>query len=143
MTFTIVIDLVVIGFLIATLIHALRINKQLSNLYQARGELQSFLEGFTSSLVKAETSMQALRNTGETTFTAVHEALTKAQALRDDLSYLVDRGETIATHLDEAIREARLWHKEMQSYSLPHENNKTSPAHTQENEFLKQLRTVR
>jgi hypothetical protein len=97
--------------------YALRLNKQLATLYQARGELQSFLEGFTGSLTKAEASMQLLRNTGETTFTAVHEALAKAQALRDDLSYLVERGEAIATHLDEAIREARVLQKDLESHN--------------------------
>lgn len=114
MNFAIFLDLIVIALLVATILYAVKLNKQLTTLYQSRGELQSFLQSFTESLTKAELSMQALRSTGETTFTAVHEALTKAQALRDDLSYLVERGEAIASNLDESIRQGRQLQKEIE-----------------------------
>lgn len=143
MTFTLIVDLIVIGLLGATLVYALRLNKQLSSLYQARGELQTFLEGFTGSLTKAESSMQALRSTGETTFSAVHEALSKAQALRDDLSYLVERGETIASHLDEAIREARSLQKELENQKQLKPSPEEPSSLLSEPEILRHLRNVR
>ena len=113
MTFAILLDFVVTGLLIATILYAIRLNKKLEALYSSRGELQTFLEGFTSSLARAESSMQTLKGQGESTFTAIQDALSKATALRDDLSFLVERGDGIATRLDDSIRLGRQLQKEV------------------------------
>lgn len=143
MNFALFLDLIVIALLVSTILYAVKLNKQLTTLYQSRGELQSFLQSFTGSLTKAELSMQALRSTGETTFTAVHEALTKAQALRDDLSYLVERGEAIASNLDESIRQGRQLQKEIEM-----QKHIQTPAYSATNseedpDLIRHLRNVR
>lgn len=145
MTFSLFLDLVVIALLVATILYSLRLNKQLTTLYESRGELQSFIESFTLSLNKAEISMAALKATGESTFTAVQEALGKAQALKDDLSYLVERGEDIAMGLDESIRTARHLQKDLEALKQQ-EIHATSLKPEPDNEatdLIQQLRNIR
>lgn len=141
MSFSLIIDLIVIALLGATILYALRLNKQLTMLYNARGDLQTFIEGFTNSLSKAETSMASLRSTGETTFAAVHEALNQAQVLKDDLSYLVERGEGIASSLDDSIRAARALQKEIEN--LKFEPTTPMVNEDEKNNLINHLRSVR
>lgn len=129
MIFSLVVDVMIMILLGAAIVYVLRLNKQITLLYATRGDLETFIEGFTTSLNKAEVSMAALRNTGETTFSAVNQALTQAQVLKDDLSYLVERGEDIASHLDEAIRTARSLQKEVSSLSKNDEEKTALMSH--------------
>jgi hypothetical protein len=114
MSLAYLIDFLIVFILIGAIFYSVRLHNKLTDLYQTRGDMQSFLEGFTNSLNRAEISMQALKNTGENTFSAVNEALSKGNALRDDLLYLLDRGESIASQLDDAIRSARALQKDIE-----------------------------
>lgn len=107
MTFPVLLDLIVVSLLIATIVYAVMLNKRLTTLHQNRHELQKFLENFTASLNKAEASVKDLKGAGASALNAVLEQLTKATTLRDELTYLVERGEDIAEKLDESIRHGR------------------------------------
>jgi len=113
MSIPLLIDIVVITLLIATIIYAIILNRRLETIYQSRAELKTFLESFSSSLVQAQDSVKQLQGAGESAFGLINEEMGKAQSLRDDLNYLMERGEPIANDLDDAIREARAMRDEL------------------------------
>jgi biopolymer transport protein ExbB/TolQ len=147
MSFTLIIDFIVIALLVATIMYATILNRKMASLYQNRAELQQFLTQFTASLAKAEQSMHNLKKNGETAFATVHEHLQQALALRDDLSFLVERGEAIANRLDETIHHGRHFQKDLERsihhiddsarFMAPGLDEPTEP------EFVQALRHVR
>ena len=144
MTLSLILDITVILLLISTIIYAAHLNKKLSTIYQSRGELQKFLTHFTASLSKAEQSMQTLRTTGESAFTKVQEHMKLASSLKDDLHFLVERGETIASQLDNTIREGRQFHKDLEtSVTRFDHSTRTVAANTAEPELIQAIRNVR
>ncbi len=147
MNFSILLDFIVIALLVGTIIYAMVLNRKLASIYQSRGEMQQFLNSFTNSLAKAEQSMSALKGTGETAFAMVQEHMNQARALRDDLSFLVERGESIAVRLDETIRSGRDLQKDLDITSK-HIDRPQSPSATPEpsnteSELIHALRNVR
>ena len=76
------------------------------------------------------------------------ERIDNAQALRDDLAFLIDRGGSAADRLEETVRDSR---KEGASRPRPglkkpaaaHGNGKISPKSTAERELLKALQAAR
>jgi biopolymer transport protein ExbB/TolQ len=149
MSISIILDLLVIAMLAATIVYAVALNHKLSSIYQNRGELQQFLTTFTTSLAKAEESMRLLKGSGETAFSMVQEHMQRATALRDDLSFLVERGDAIATKLDDTIREARNHQKDLEVASKKFTERKSIeviPSNTSssaEPDLIQSLRNVR
>ncbi len=146
MNYALILNFVVIILLIATIIYSTILNRKVASLYQHRGELQHFLASFTSSLAKAEQSMQVLKGTGETAFAMVEQHMKQAAALRDDLSFLVERGEAIAARLDDNIREARTLNKDLEGNVKQFDRSsavKSPVSNPVEPELIQALRNVR
>lgn len=113
MTFPILLDFVVVTLLIATILYAISLNRKLEALYKNREELQKFIENFSQSLSKAEMSMNKLRLSGEKVFSELGTKLQEGGTLRDDLGYLLERGEKLAGVLEEEVRTARMLEKDL------------------------------
>ncbi|MBA4118428.1 MAG: hypothetical protein C0514_06015 [Candidatus Puniceispirillum sp.] len=149
MTFNIILDFIVIGFLIATIAYAISLNKKLSSLYQSRGELQTFLENFTRSLSKAEASMDGLRVAGERTFSQLQDKLTQGGTLASDLSFLVERGEAATQKLEALVTQAKAMQTEAVAASSAAKKAKKGksapeePSVDEEPELVRNLRNVR
>ena len=107
MSFPIILDFIVVTLLIATILYAISLNRKLDAMYKNREELQKFIENFSQSLLKAEISMNKLRLSGEKVFTDLAEKLKEGGTLRDDLGYLLERGEKLAETLEDKVRVAR------------------------------------
>ena len=114
MSFDIILDLVVITCLAATIAFAVRLNKKLSAIYQSREELQDFLNQFTASMEKADAGVKDLKGIGESVFKTAQEQMKIATALKEDLSFLNERGEELAERLDNNIRNARVLIKDLE-----------------------------
>ena len=112
MTLAIILDLIVIGFLVATISYAVILNRRLITIQKSRTELQKFIDHFTISLAKAEASVQELKQTGQKVMDSVLEPLPQAKVLRDDLVFLLEKGESLAERLENFIRTARKTGKE-------------------------------
>jgi hypothetical protein len=153
MTFDIILDFVVIVFLIGTIAYAYSLNKKLTSLYQSRGDLQTFLDNFTKSLGRAESSMEKLKTSGEKTFSTLQEKLTSGGAIASDLSFMVERGEGVIHQLEDLIREGRALQKEASAppTSEKGKSKKTTREHVldkeaqekEEPELVRALRNVR
>ena len=103
MNYTLLLDVVLIGFLGVTIGYAISLNRKLTALRRHKAELQQLAATFTQATQKAETSIGRISIGTE----ALQERLGKAQGLRDDLAFLIDRANSAADRLEGAIRTSR------------------------------------
>lgn len=102
-----IIDVFTIVLLVATIFYAFTLNRRIQLIHANRDQLGNLLNGFSASLAKAEMSMEALKSSGFDTITKLKENLDEAKELKEDLQFLVDRGEEIANQLENGIRKKR------------------------------------
>lgn len=92
------------------IVYAVRLNRRLTSLQDDKAEFERLVTTFTNSTSRAETSVARLKASATDTAQALQESVTKAQALRDDLAFMVDRADDLANRLEVAIRETRPEH---------------------------------
>jgi len=102
-----IIDIFTITLLIATICYAYTLNRRIQLIHSNRDELGTLLNGFTSSLERAEVSVEKLKTSGYDAIATLKTSLEEARTIRDDLQFLVDRGEEIANQLENGIRKKR------------------------------------
>lgn len=103
MPYALIIDLIVAILLVVTIVYAIGLNKRLSAMRRDRVKLEKIANEFAQSTARANDSITHLKSTNE----ALQRQLDTAQSLRDDLAYLLDRGEKSADRLEELVRAAR------------------------------------
>lgn len=102
MDFAFYLDLVMIVLLVVTIVYAIILNRKLAAFRRSREDMQNFLTAFNAANERAETSITALRDMAEQSGEQLRENIEKAGALNEDLSFMVDRGESIANRLEKA-----------------------------------------
>ena len=100
-------ELVVVGALGVTLVHAIRLERALKTLRQDRSALGEAIAGFDDSTRQAEAGINRLHSAASESAHILGQRLEKGASLRDDLQFLIDRGTTVADRLDTAIRATR------------------------------------
>lgn len=103
----VVLDLVVSVLLTATIGYAWMLNKRLSSLRKNRDDLAKTILAFNDATVRAESSIPKLRKAAEEAGLTLQERVEKAQSLRDDLAFMIERADTMANRLENAVRSAR------------------------------------
>jgi DNA repair exonuclease SbcCD ATPase subunit len=103
MNYTILLDMILIAFLATTIGYAVVLNRKLTALRRHKAELQQLAATFTQATQKAEASITRVSTGTE----ALQERLAKAQGLRDDLAFLIERANSAADRLEGTIRAAR------------------------------------
>ncbi|MEQ8664748.1 MAG: DUF6468 domain-containing protein [Rhodospirillales bacterium] len=103
MPYALIIDVVVAILLVVTIIYAVGLNRRLTAMRRDRAKLEKIANDFAQSTARANDSITHLKSTNE----ALQRQLDTAQSLRDDLAYLLDRGEKSADRLEELVRAAR------------------------------------
>ena len=96
--------------LVVMIVYAFRLNRRLSTLQEDKAEFERLLVSFTESTNHAETSVARLKVSATDTAQSLQESVTRANALRDDLGFLVERADELASRLETGIREARPEH---------------------------------
>lgn len=103
MSFSLILDVLVALLLIVTIGYAMVLNKRLSSLRRDKEQLEGLALNFGDSTIRAENSIAELRTSSD----MLQDRIDKAQALRDDLVFLVDRGNRTADHMEDLVRTAR------------------------------------
>lgn len=106
-TFALVLDLFVVALLVPTIIFAVILNNRLSVLRKNKEELARLIAAFNEATVRAEGGIPKLRKASEDAGRAIQEKMERAQMLRDDLAFMVERADTMAGRLEEAVRVGR------------------------------------
>ena len=95
-----ILDIIIAVLLVLTITYAVRLNQRLGQLRNDKNELMELAKTFADATVKAESSIKSLKISSE----ALQNDVQKAEALRDDLAYLVDRGGRSADEMVASVR---------------------------------------
>jgi len=101
--FALILDICVAALLVVTISYAVTLNKRLGTLRGDREELQKLALSFGDATARAEDSIMQLRANTE----VLQERIKRAEALREDLVFLMDRGNGTADRLETLVRSAR------------------------------------
>ncbi|NFV81394.1 DUF6468 domain-containing protein [Magnetospirillum aberrantis] len=107
MDWKIILDLVVSVLLVATIGYAVMLNQRLTALRKNRDDLAKIIVSFNEATVRAETAIPKLRKAAEDAGQSLQDRVEKAQSLRDDLAFMIERADTMANRLENAVRSAR------------------------------------
>lgn len=100
-------NLIVAALLIGTMIFAYLLNSRLKKLRSNKDEVDSAILRFDQSVRRAEDTIVFLRDVSGKSYNSLSETVQKAQALRDEISFMLERGEGLAQSLDDKIRMMR------------------------------------
>ena len=102
-----VLDVLIAILLVAVIVYAVRLNRSLSVLQKSKEELESLLAGFTEATDKAERAIQNVKDATNQNKETLGNLLGEADGLREDLSFMIERGNSVADRLDGSITEHR------------------------------------
>ena len=102
-----ILDILLVILLTATLFHAVRLERALGVLKRDRSALEALVSTFNASTLAAEAGVERLRATTDGAGRQIQRQIDTATALKDDLTFLVQRGEGMADRLDDLVRAAR------------------------------------
>jgi len=105
--FALLLDMLIAILLIATIAYAVMLNRRLSQLRQDQSELDALANKFDDATVRAEESIHKLTGSADEMKRDVQDTLRKAEALRDDLNFLIERAGVSADKLEEQVRNNR------------------------------------
>ncbi len=107
MTTTMAADGVVAILLVATIIYAAVLNRRLGLLRSDKAELQSLVQSFAAASQQAEAGVAGLKSAAEEIGRKLEKKIEQAQSLREDLTYMLERGGLVADRLEATIRARR------------------------------------
>lgn len=102
-----ILEFVLSGLLVATLFHALRLERALGVLKRDRTALEALVAGFNASTSQAETSIGRLRQAADGAGRDIAQRIDTATTLRDDLAFLIERGDRLADRMEQLVRQGR------------------------------------
>jgi hypothetical protein len=102
-----ILEIVLAGLLVATLVQAIRLERALGVLKRDRSSLENLVAGFNASTRQAENGIERLRAAADGAGRQIERQVAASISLRDDLSFLTERGDRLADRLDSLVRAAR------------------------------------
>jgi uncharacterized phage infection (PIP) family protein YhgE len=102
-----ILDIVVILLLVPTIVYAFILNSRLRTLHRSREELSKVVNSFNEATMRAEAGIPKLKKATTEANHTLKDRVEKAQTLRDDLAFMIERAEELAARLEGAVRSAR------------------------------------
>ena len=99
MTTRLIIDVLIICLLATTTGYCVVLNRRLGQFRAGQGEFVRLIGRFNDATERAEAGVARLRAVGEENGAALGDRIEAAQALCDDLSFLIERGARLADKL--------------------------------------------
>jgi hypothetical protein len=118
-----ILDILIAALMLVTIAFCYRLSKRIAVLNSSRNEMAGFLNEFNESILRAERNINELKSMGTQVDETLKGQLKKARFLANDLSFLTEKGETIAENLDRKLSEVR----SLARISQPHEQNGYRP----------------
>lgn len=107
MAWSIALNILLIFMMGAGIFYAWRLQGMINGLSKNREDMARFLAEFTGSITRAEQAIRALQDTAQDTGVEVDRQIARGVALRDELTFLVDAADRIATRLTDSTGEAQ------------------------------------
>lgn len=102
-----VLNIVISVLLVIIIILFIVFSKRIAVFNSSKKELAKFLEDFQSSIVRAERNINELKAMGDQVDENLKSQIKKARFLANDLSFLTEKGESVANTLDNKISLSR------------------------------------
>lgn len=99
MNLALILDVLLIILLLATIVYAMVLHRRLSMLRSEKEGLETFLEKMNQATMKADASLKGIRQSAEQAQALLNDPMVKAQALRDELLFLIERADGSAERL--------------------------------------------
>jgi hypothetical protein len=93
----------IIILLIATVIYAIILNNKLNHLRDSKKDMSKFIQAFNEATVRAESGIPKLRKATDAVGADLKEILHKAQMIRDDLAFMIEKADKIADKLENKL----------------------------------------
>ena len=107
MDLSLILDAIVAVLLITTIGYAVVLNRRLGALRNAKSEIEALVAQFAESTDKAGSGIESLKDETRRSGEALQGKLDAARGLADDLTFLLERGSSLADRLDSAVGAAR------------------------------------
>jgi len=107
MSFSFLLDVIIIALLVPTIVFAWILNGRLADLRRNRDELARLVTEFNEATQRAESGIPKLRKAADDAGRGLQDRVEKAQTLRDDLAFMVDRAETVLGKLEDGVQGRR------------------------------------
>ncbi|HVI49894.1 MAG TPA: DUF6468 domain-containing protein [Candidatus Sulfotelmatobacter sp.] len=105
--YKLILDVIVAILLAATIAYAWILNRRLGDLRRNRDEMARLVNAFNDATARAEAGIPKLRRAADEAGATLQERVEKAQTLRDDLAFMIERAEAMANRLEGTVRQAR------------------------------------
>lgn len=100
-----IVNALVAALLVVVIVHAVMLNRRLKSWRAETGEFERLIVTFNAAVQRAENALAGLKQSAREDGQNLDAAQKRAQALRDDLAYLVERGASLADRLERAVRD--------------------------------------
>ena len=142
-------EVILVVLLCTAISFGIILNRRIKDLRKDQENLDKLAKNFAAATSRAETSIQQLKVTSDATSQALDKTIKEACGIREDLMYLMERGEKLADLLEEDIRkkekipaaEDNLGNR--QDLSVPKRVLQNPAEGDAEQELIKALRAVR
>ena len=104
---TMVVEAIFAILLVVTIVYAVKLNDRLSRLRERDAELGDVIAQFDRASVQAHEAAATLKAVAIDTEGQLRTSIERAQALRDDLTYMIEHGERIADRIEGSASRAR------------------------------------
>ncbi|MBJ7418444.1 MAG: hypothetical protein JHC88_23835, partial [Niveispirillum sp.] len=104
---SLLLDVAIVGLLVATIIYALRLNKQLSAVKESRAELEELVKGFAEATAQADSSVKGMRKAAHESGETLSSLINRAQTLKEEMELIVQAADGLANRLEAASGKAR------------------------------------
>jgi len=96
---SIALDVALVAMLAGAIFYAVRLNRTIEALREGKGELAALVGRFDAAAAHAERSIAKLGQATAEQGKALDSAIAEAQALRDELAFMLERGDTVADRI--------------------------------------------
>jgi hypothetical protein len=96
---SIALDVALVAMLAGAIFYAIRLNRTLEALREGKGELAALIGRFNEAAAHAERSIARLGEATAEQGKALDSSIAEAQALRDELAFMLERGDTVAERI--------------------------------------------
>jgi hypothetical protein len=103
---TVAIEIFLIVLLLLAMGYGFILNRRIVALRRDQKDLEKLAVTFNKATQRAESGVAQLRVATQGSVTQLHEAIGRAEAIRRDLEFLIDRGQGTADKLERGVRTA-------------------------------------
>lgn len=103
----ILVDLIMIGLLIGVILHSVRLTQSLSNFKTLHGEIVPLMKDYAKQIIDTQSQLQELKKVSSEVDHIINSRIPPALVVKNDLDFMVSRGNELADHLEQLIATGR------------------------------------